>query len=61
MFDLLLSCKICQLQYVGSATDRFRLKWNNYKDNEKKAQRGQEHMQPELFQRFHSEGHNGFL
>ena len=57
MFDLLLSC---QLQHIGSTTDRFRLKWNNYKDNEKKVQRDQEHMQPELFQHFHSEGHNGF-
>ena len=24
----LLSCKICGLQYVGSATSRFRLRWN---------------------------------
>ena len=57
----LLSCKICGLQYVGSTTDRFRLRWNNYKDNDRKAQRGEEHMQPELFQNFHSEGHNRFL
>ena len=57
----LLSCKICGLQYVGSTTDRFRLRWNNYKDNDRKAQRGEQHMQPELFQYFHSEGHNGFL
>ena len=26
-----------------------------------KAQRGEEHMQPELFEYFHSEEHNGFL
>ena len=44
----LLSCKICGLQYVGSTTDRFRLRWNNYKDNGRKAQQGEEHMQPEL-------------
>ena len=56
----LLSCKICGLQYVGSATDRFSLRWNNYKDNDRKAQRGEEHMQPELFQHFHSEEYNGF-
>ena len=36
----LLSCKMCGLQYVGSTTDRFRLSWNNYKDNDRKAQRG---------------------
>ena len=52
---------ICQLQYVGSTTDRFWLRWNNYKDNDRKAQWGEEHMQTELFKRFYSEGHNGFL
>ena len=57
----LLSCKICRLQYVGSTTDRFRLTWNNYKDNDRKARRGEEHMQPELFEHFHSKEHNGFL
>ena len=57
----LLSCKICGLQYVGFTTDRFRLRWNNYKDNDRKAQRCEEHMQPELFEHFHSEEHNGFL
>ena len=57
----LLSCKICGLQYVGSTTDIFRLRWNNYKDNDGKVQRGEEHMQPELFEHFHSEEHNGFL
>ena len=57
----LLSCKTCGLQYLGSATDRFRLRWNNYKDNDRKAQRGEEHMQPELSEHFHSEEHNGFL
>ena len=50
---------ICGLQYVGSTTDRFRLKWNNYKDNDRKAQRSEEHMQPELFEHFHLEKHNG--
>ena len=27
----LISCKLCGLQYVGSAVDRFCLRWNNYK------------------------------
>ena len=36
----LLSCKICGLQYVGSTTDPFRYRWNNYKDNNRKAERG---------------------
>ena len=57
----LLSSKICGLKYVGSTTDRFRLMWNNYKDKDRKAQRGEEHMQLKLFEHFHSEEHNGFL
>ena len=57
----LLSCKTCGLQYVSSTSDRFRLRWNNYKGNDRKALRREEHMQPELFEHFHSEEHNGFL
>ena len=36
----LLSCKTCGLHCVVSTTDRFRLRWNNYKDNDRKAQQG---------------------
>ena len=57
----LLSCKTCGLHYVGSTTDTFRLRWNNYKDNDRKAQWGEEHMQRQLFEHFHSDEHNGFL
>ena len=57
----LLSCIICGLQYEGSTTDRFRLRWNSYKDNDRKAQQGEEHMQLELFEHFHLEEYNGFL
>ena len=57
----LLSYMICELQYVGSTTDRFRLRWNNYKDNDRKAQRDEEHTQPELYEHFHSEKHNGLI
>ena len=45
----LLSCKVCGLQYVVSTTDKFRLRWDNYKENNRKALRREEHMQPELF------------
>ena len=44
-----LSWKVCGLQYVGSITDKFRFRWNKYKENDRKALRGEEHMQPELF------------
>ena len=57
----LLSCKVCGLQYVGSTTDKFRLRWNNYKENDRKALRGEEHMQPELFEHFAADSHNCFL
>ena len=49
------------LQNVGSTTGRFRLSWNNYKGNDAKTWHSEEHMQPELFNHFYSEKHNGFL
>ena len=54
----LLSCKIYGQQYVGSTTDRFQVRRNNYKVNDRKAQQGEEQMK--LFEYFHSEEHNGF-
>ena len=56
----LLSCNECGLQYVASTTDKFRLRWNNYKEKNRKAKRGKEHMQPLSFWHFSSH-HNGFL
>ena len=32
----LLSCKVCGLQYVGSTTNKFRFRWNNYKEDDRK-------------------------
>ena len=57
----LLSCKTYDLQYVGSTTDPFRYCWNKYKENNRKAERGVEHMQAYLFEHFASYGHNDFL
>ena len=57
----LLCCKVCGLQYVGSATDKIRLRWNNYKENNRKPKRGEEHMQPLDFEHFSSNDHKGFL
>lgn len=45
----LLSCKICCLQYVGFTADQFRYRWNNYKNNNRKAEREVEHMKVDLF------------
>ena len=52
---------MCGLQYVGSTTDPFRYRWNNYKDNNRKSERGVKHMQADLFERFASHGHSVFL
>ena len=49
------------MQDVGSTTDPFCYRWNNYKDNNRKAERRVEHMQADLFEHFASNGHNGFL
>ena len=40
---------------------RFRFRWNNYKDNNRKYQRCGTRMQEHLFRHFSSPGHNGFL
>ena len=60
-FIYILSCKICDLQYVGSTTDKFHLRWNNYKENDRKSLRGEEHIQPELFEHFTDDNNNCFL
>ena len=41
----MLSCKVCGFQYVDSTADKFRVSWNNYKENNRKAKSGEEHMQ----------------
>ena len=56
----LLSCKNCGLQYVGSTTNPFLYRWNNYKGNNKKAERGVGR-QADLFEHFASHGHCGFV
>ena len=57
----LLTCKTCLKQYVGSTTDCFRYRWNNYNCNDRKYARGEACLQEHLFEHFNSEGHNGFL
>ena len=57
----LLKCKFSNKQYVGETTDAFRLRWNNYKDNDRKFQRNESCMQQHLYGHFYSEGHIGFL
>ena len=57
----LLTCQTCLKQYVGKTCDSFRLRWNNYKDNNRKFLRNETCMQQHLFEHFSSEGHCRFL
>ena len=41
----LLPCDCCKKQYVGQTVNDFRFRWNNYKSNCRKHQRGETCMQ----------------
>ena len=60
-FIYFLTCKTCLKQYVGSTTDCFRYRWNNYNCSDRKYATGEVCLQEHLFEYFSSEGHNGFL
>ena len=49
------------LQCVGKTVDEFRLRWNNYKMNDRNFLKGQTCMQQHLYEHFASEGHCSFL
>ena len=57
----LFSCKVCGIQYIGSARDRFRLRWNNYKSCQRNAADGGTPNQNYFHQHFLSDGHNGVM
>ena len=57
----LFSCKAYGLQYVGSTVERFRFRWNNYKNCQREA-RTRGYFTTELFhQHFLSEVHRGLV
>ena len=56
-----ISCKTCRQKNVGPTVERFQLRCKISNKNDSKTKRGEEHMQPELFDHFHSEKHDGFL
>ena len=41
----LMPCEVYGKHYVGSATESFRFWWNNYKNNQHKAGRDEDHTQ----------------
>ena len=57
----LLNCNCCQKQYVGQTVDTFRKRWNNYKDNARKFNRGEHCIQRHLYEHFTLPGHSSFL
>ena len=57
----LITCNRCLKQYVGQAVDEFRHKWNNYKENARKFERGEQCMQRHLYEHFNLPDHSGFL
>ena len=59
-----MTCKICGLQYVGSTTTKFRLRFNNYKSRIRHHGRLEEVNREDddlLYKHLWSEGHNGLV
>ena len=57
----LLTCNCCQTQHVGQTVDIFGNRWNNYRDNARKFDRGEHCMQRHLYEHFTLPGHAGSL
>ena len=38
------------MQYAGSTDDKFGQRWNNYKEDHRKAKRGEDYKQPLVFE-----------
>ena len=57
----LISCRVRGKQYVGSTTEMFRFRWNNYKICQRKSKGGEDCIQKYLHGHFLSEGHNGLI
>ena len=53
----LLTCNVCHLQYVGQTTDRFRMRWNNYKCCNRKALNGELVPQIDFHRHYFQSGH----
>ena len=57
----LFNCNVCNLQYVGQTTDKFRFRWNNYKACNKKASKGELCPQMDFHRHFLGNNHNGLI
>ena len=57
----LITCNRCLKQYIAQTVNEFRYRWNNYKDNAKRFERGEQCMQRHLYEHFNLPGNSGFL
>ena len=48
-------------KYVGQTIDKSRHRWNNYKENARRFERGEHCMQRSLYEHFNLPGHSGLL
>ena len=58
----LTNCKVCGLQYVGSTTTTFRLRFNNYKSRlraHSKMSAANKCKNDTIYKHFHSDEHQG--
>ena len=49
------------MQSNGQTNDEFRYRWNNYKHNNRKSLRGEDHKQVGFFAHFQTTIHSGFI
>ena len=57
----LITCKVCGLQYVSSATTKFRLSFNNHKSRlraHSKMSAADKHKDDTIYKHFRSDGHH---
>ena len=56
----LLTFKVCKKQYIGKTADWFRLRWNNYKESNRKFLRDEEIKEKSLHEHFLNYDYQGF-
>ena len=57
----LLSCNVFQRQYNGQNVNEFSYRWDNYKNNNRKSLKVDDHNQAGIFANFQNLDHKGFL
>ena len=60
IYIYLATCKICNIEHIGQATDSFRSRWNKYKSKKRKFDTIEKCMQEYLHSHFESEGQKVF-